>query len=192
MNIPNMLTVSRMILAFICVALITWHPLAGGIVSLVGAFILFLIASLTDLLDGLIARKQGCISDLGKLLDPIADKILILGVFLAFLVLEIVNVWMVIVIMMREFVITGLRLFALNRGIVLEARKFGKHKTFSQVLGINYIFIILILGKLLPGNSTVELFYDAGIPFLMWYIVIITAGSGLHYLWVNRKIIKNF
>lgn len=188
MNIPNYLTLLRIAISFICIGLV----IKNSFLSLIVAFILFLIASLTDFLDGFIARKKGDISDLGKLLDPIADKILIIGIFLSFLVIRIVNVWMVVVIMTREFFITGVRLFALNRGYVLEAKRWGKHKTFSQMLGINVIFVILIMSKMFPSNPVIAFFLDRGIFILVLYIALITAFSGFHYLWVNRKIIKNF
>jgi len=188
MHIPNYLTLLRILMSFICVALI----ITGKLFPLIVSFILFLSASLTDFLDGFIARKRNKVSDLGKLLDPIADKILIVGVFLSFLVIKVINVWMVIVIITREFIITGVRLFALSRGYVLEARKFGKHKTFSQMLGINVIFVVLIMSKIFQDSKFVSFLYDKGIGVLMWYIVIVTAFSGIHYLWANRKIIKNF
>ncbi|MCM8824517.1 MAG: CDP-diacylglycerol--glycerol-3-phosphate 3-phosphatidyltransferase [Candidatus Omnitrophica bacterium] len=188
MNVSNCLTISRIIIAFFCIGLI----IKNNLISLSVSFLLFLIASFTDFLDGFIARKKNKISDLGKLLDPIADKILVLGIFLSFLVVKIINVWMVIVIMIREFIITGLRLLALNRGYVLEAKKAGKHKTLSQMLGINFIFVILILKKIFTQNKLIDFLYQTVIPLFMWYIVIITAFSGLQYLWINRKIIRDF
>jgi len=188
MNIPNYLTLSRIVIAFLCMAFMLWNNLF----SLVTAFLLFILASFTDFLDGFIARRYNKVSDLGKLFDPIADKILILGVFLAFLALGIINIWMVIIIMTREFIITGVRLFAINKGYILGARRFGKHKTASQMIGVIYIFAVLILRKMLPESTIILFLYDKGVPLLMWYIVIVTAFSGIHYLWVNRRIIKNF
>ena len=185
---PNYLTLSRIVIAFLCMALTLWN----NNFSLIVAFLLFILASFTDFIDGFIARKYNKISDLGKLLDPIADKILILGIFLAFLVLGIINIWMVIIIMTREFIITGVRLLGLSRGYALAARKFGKHKTASQMIGIIYIFIVLILKHILAQNAIVLFLYNKGIPFLMWYIVVVTASSGIHYLWANRKIVRNF
>ena len=115
MNIANKLTILRIFLSFVCIGLI----LKNNFVSILIAFIVFILASVTDFLDGFIARKKNLISDLGKLLDPIADKILIIGVFCAFLELGIVNSWMVSLIMLREFIITSLRLYSLNKGAVL-------------------------------------------------------------------------
>ncbi len=160
--------------------------------SLVLAFIVFCLASLTDFLDGFLARKYNLISDLGKLLDPIADKVLIIGVFCAFLELQIINAWMVSAIMLREFIITGLRLYGLNKGVVLEAKALGKHKTFSQVVGIAVILITLIASKVFPSSRAVSILYSRFIPLLMWYIVIITLFSGIYYFWANRKAIRTF
>lgn len=188
MNIPNRLTILRIILSFICIGFI----LQNSLFSFLIAFVIFSLASITDFLDGYIARKRNLISDLGKILDPIADKILIIGVFCAFLELGIVNSWMVSLIMFREFIITGLRLYGLNKGIVLEAKNFGKHKTVSQVIGIFVILIALILSKIMPGSLIVSFLFGKFIPALMWYIVIITVSSGIYYFWVNRKVIRTF
>ncbi|MCK4912733.1 MAG: CDP-diacylglycerol--glycerol-3-phosphate 3-phosphatidyltransferase [Candidatus Omnitrophica bacterium] len=188
MNLPNKLTILRIILSFVCIGFI----LQDNLSSLIIALILFGLASLTDFFDGYIARKRNLISDLGKILDPIADKILIIGVFCAFIELGIVNSWMVILIMLREFIITGLRLYGLNKGIVLEAKKFGKHKTVSQVVGIFVIFFAVIFSKTIPESAIVPFLYEKIIPLIMGYIVIITVFSGVYYFWVNRKAIRTF
>lgn len=188
MSIANKLTFLRIFLAFICIGLI----LVNRFSTLLIAFIIFILASVTDFFDGYLARKKNMISDLGKFLDPIADKILIIGVFLAFLQLRVVNAWMVSVIMFREFIVTGLRLYSLNKGVVLEAKKWGKHKTLSQVLGIIIIFMIMILYSLFPSSNRIMGLYYSFIPLIMWYIVIITLFSGVYYFWVNRKIIRTF
>lgn len=188
MNTPNKLTILRIGLSFVCIGLI----LKNSLISLISAFIFFILASMTDFLDGYLARKKNLVSDLGKLLDPIADKILIIGVFCAFLELRVINTWMVSLIMLREFIVTGLRLYGLNRGVVLEAKKLGKHKTVSQVVGIFVIFITLILSETMPQSRVVFSLYQRFIPLLMWYIVTITLLSGIYYFWVNRKAIKTF
>ena len=187
-NIANQLTILRIILAFICV----WLILIDGFFSLLVAFLVFIAASITDFLDGFFARRQALVTDLGKILDPIADKILILGVFAAFLELGAVNAWMIIAIMLREFIITGIRFSGLNKGVVLEAKFLGKHKTVSQIVGIIVIFLTLIVAKKMSGAVLVRFMFDQGIPVLMWYIVCITVFSGLHYLWQNRKLISTF
>ncbi len=187
MNLPNRLTILRIFLSFVCAGLI----LKETLVSLSFALLVFLIASFTDYLDGLIARKKNLISDLGRIIDPIADKILIILVFLAFLELRVIHSWMVGIIILREFTITGLRLFVLSRGTVLEAKRFGKHKTFSQIIAIILILSILILSKLYPHASVVNFLYRC-IDYIMWYVVLVTFFSGVYYLWANRKIIKTF
>ncbi|HDN86403.1 MAG: CDP-diacylglycerol--glycerol-3-phosphate 3-phosphatidyltransferase [Candidatus Omnitrophota bacterium] len=188
MNLANQLTFLRIILSFLCVGL----TLKDTFLSLIIAFFTFVVASLTDYLDGFIARRKNLVSDLGKLLDPVADKILVIGVFLAFLELGVVNTWMVVVIMLREFVVTGIRFLGLNRGVVLEAKKFGKNKTFSQILGIVIIYLILILEKAYPKNYIVRILSGQFIPLLMWYIVGVTLFSGVYYLWANRRLIRTF
>ena len=188
MNTPNKLTFLRIILAFICIGFI----LSDTLLSLILALIVFGLASLTDFLDGYLARKHNLISDLGKIIDPIADKILIIGVFCAFLELRVVNTWMVSVIMLREFIVTGLRLYALNKGVVLEAKSFGKHKTLSQVIGICIIFITLIILRIFPQAPVALFCYTRVIPFVMYYIVIITLFSGVYYFWLNRRAIRTF
>ncbi len=190
MNIANYLTFLRIVLAFICIGSI----LKNDFSSILVAFIIFIIASITDLLDGIFARKNNLVTDLGKLIDPIADKILIVGVFLAFLQLKVVvNAWMVSVIMLREFIITGLRLYVLNKGEgVLEAKKWGKHKTISQVSAIVIIFIALLLFKKFPQNSFVSFLYEKITYVIMWYVVAVTLFSGVCYFWINRRAIKTF
>ena len=188
MNISNKLTFLRIFLSFICIGLI----LGNTFTSLLLAFTIFIAASLTDFFDGFLARKKKLISDLGKLLDPIADKILIIGVFLAFLQLGVVNAWMVSVIMLREFIITGFRLYSLNKRVVLEASAGGKNKTFSQMLGIIIIFIVVILFRSSPESDIFAFFYYRIIPIVMWYIVAVSLFSGIYYFGVNRKVIRTF
>ena len=190
MNISNRLTILRIILAFLCMGFI----LNFSLLSLSIGFVAFIIASLTDYLDGFFARKRNIISDLGKILDPIADKILIIGVFLAFLEKGIVNSWLVILIMIREFSITGLRIFALRQSKVLEAQFFGKHKTITQMFSIFIIFILLIIEKSAPlFNLRLAWFKDfrsQAIFLTMVWVAIVTVASGLIYLWKNRTVIK--
>ena len=187
MNTPNRLTIARIFLAFICIGLIVRNSFG----SLCWAFVVFLAASLTDLLDGYLARKRNITSDLGKILDPIADKILIIGVFLAFLELGVVKAWMVGVIMLREFIVTSMRLYSLNKGVVLEAKRFGKHKAVSQVVGVVFIFITVILFNITDSTSVYFSYYRL-IPIVMWYVVLITLFSGVYYFWENRRTIKTF
>lgn len=188
MNIPNRLTLLRILLAFLCVIFI----LQNTFVSLACALVFFILAAVSDYLDGQIARRYNLVSDLGKLLDPVADKILILGIFLAFVQLRIISAPLVGLIMLREFTITGFRILVLNRRVVLEAKKFGKHKTVSQIVGILVIFAVLILEKIYPGIAVLQKIKPFMISGVMWYVVIVTLSSGIYYLWANRKLIKTF
>ena len=191
MNIANQLTILRIFLAFICMGLI----LNFSFSSLVLGLIIFILSSLTDYFDGYLARKRNIISDLGKILDPIADKILVLGVFLAFLEKGLVNSWLVILIMIREFFITGLRIFALRQGKVMEAQSFGKHKTVTQITSIIIILILLIIERVvlnLPQPWVwFEEFRSITTFWAMVWVAIVTVGSGVIYLWKNRLIIKS-
>lgn len=157
------------------------------------AFLVFSFAALSDYFDGRIAKKRNMVTDFGRLMDPIADKILVLSAFAAFLQIRLINVWMFMVIISREILITSLRLFALNKGKVLSASRAGKHKTVSQMV---VIFIILgfiafqeIMKTFFVWNPAWEKFFDQGVYILMLITVALTLYSGLSYLWENRKII---
>ena len=190
MNIANKITSLRIVLALVCM----WLVVKNTLFFLSAGFLVFILASLTDLFDGILARSRGIVSDLGKILDPIADKVLILGVFLAFVEIRAVHSWMVILIMFREFLITGIRIFALRKGRVLAAQRFGKHKTFSQMLGIIIIFSVLITNKIPSASGKYFLPAEVSNNIVFWlmlWIVFITLLSGGVYLWKNRKIIKS-
>lgn len=128
-------------------------------------------------------------------MDPIADKILIIGVFLAFLEKGIVNSWLVILIMLREFFITGLRIFALRQKKIIEAQYFGKHKTVTQIIAIIIIFILMIIEKSIEyfsiNWSWFHEFRGVTIFLTMVWVAIVTLISGITYLWKNRVIIKS-
>jgi len=130
MNLPNKLTVMRIILTFVFMLLLSVQGLGWRIASL----LVFSIAALTDLMDGRIAHKYNMVTDFGKLMDPIADKILVLSAFAAFVQMQLVRDWMFMIIISRELLITYFRLFALNKGKVMSAGKMGKGKTVSQMV----------------------------------------------------------
>ena len=157
MNLPNKLTISRIILTFVFM----FFLFSRGAMAKSLALFIFVAASFTDYYDGLIARRRGQITNFGKLMDPIADKVLTLAAFLAFVELGLIPAWMVVVIIMRELFITGVRLVAVSRGIVLEAETGGKHKTVSQVLAIFLMLIFLIAKEAAVStwNPTFELWF---------------------------------
>ncbi|GAH24298.1 unnamed protein product, partial [marine sediment metagenome] len=140
MNLPNKLTILRIILTFVFM----FFLFSKWFLAKYLALLIFTLACLTDYYDGYIAKKRGLVSTFGKLMDPVADKILLIAAFLAFVELKIVPAWMVAVIILREFIITGMRLVAMSKGSVLAADRWGKHKTVSQMLTIFSILIFLV------------------------------------------------
>ncbi|MFA5059895.1 MAG: CDP-diacylglycerol--glycerol-3-phosphate 3-phosphatidyltransferase [Candidatus Omnitrophota bacterium] len=189
MNLPNKLTISRIFLTFLFMFFIAQKGLSAAVM----ATIIFTLASLTDFFDGYLAKKYHLISDFGKLMDPIADKFLILAAFIAFVRLQLVVDWMVVVILGREIIITGLRFYALTKGQVLAAEKAGKHKTVSQMVAIftilGFIVVREALTKTTYWSGTIELWWRQGIDVLMVVTVALTLISGISYLWNNRKFI---
>jgi CDP-diacylglycerol--glycerol-3-phosphate 3-phosphatidyltransferase len=190
-NLPNVLTLLRVVLTFLLMGLLFIPSLLAKCAVLV----FFLLACLTDLLDGHIARRRNQISDFGKIMDPVADKILVIGIFLAFVQMQLVPAWMVFVIIIREFLITALRLFAIRRGKVLAAESIGKHKTVSQMVTI--FFILLFLAVRESGvrfsfwNEEYQNIFKTWIFVLMSLTVVLTLYSGFSYLWQNKKLIQS-
>jgi len=189
MNIANRLTMLRIVLTFVFMFFLFVH----GLWAKVAALTIFIFAALSDYFDGKIAQKRNMITDFGKLMDPIADKILVIAAFAVFVQMQLVEAWMFVLIIFREILITSLRLFALNKGKVLSASRAGKHKTVSQ-MGV----IFLILGFIVLKETMLtyftwspgwEKFFRQGIYALMLLTVGFTLYSGLSYLWENRKVI---
>ena len=134
------------------------------------------------------------VTDFGRLMDPIADKILVLAAFAAFVQMQLIEAWMFVIIVSREILITSLRLFALNKGKVLSATRAGKHKTLSQMLVIFSILAFVVAKEVMKTyftwNPAWENIFRQGIYILMLLTVGLTLYSGLSYLWENRKIIS--
>ena len=188
MNLPNKLTLLRIVLTFVFM----FFLFSQGLGAKVTALCVFSLAALTDLLDGMIAKSRNLITNFGKIMDPIADKILVLAAFLSFIQLQLIPAWMVIVIIARESIITSLRLFALSKGIVIAASKGGKHKTVSQLVAIFIILLSLILKEAMKQCMSWQPDYDRVIAdvgyWAMFSAVILTLISGVSYLWNNRHI----
>lgn len=191
LNLPNQLTVSRFALtAVFLVAMFVAFP--GHETA---ALLLFSAASLTDYFDGRIARERKLITDFGILMDPLADKILICSAFIAFVGRQLMPAWMVVLIVARELAITGLRLLAANKQVVLAAERFGKHKTISQIVAIIAVLLldaVVHWGGAAPWILGPPIF---GLPWLGWVVifsrwaaVIFTVFSGGVYLWRNRRL----
>lgn len=190
MNLSNQLTFSRIILAFVFIIFIHQPGVAPAII----ATFIFTIASLTDYFDGYVARKYGLENDFGKLMDPIADKLLILSAFVVFVQMRIIADWMMMLILAREILITGLRMFALTKKKVIAAEKAGKHKTVSQIAAVFIILGFIIFERsvvaLSGWTSTVELWWTVGINLTMVATVALTLISGFSYLWNNRNLVS--
>jgi len=179
-------------MTFVFVVILMWEfPF-----SKTTALFLFILASLTDAYDGFLARRHNLITNFGTLLDPVADKILICSAFVAFVGLQIIPAWMVVVIVGREFVITGLRLLAASKGQVMSAGWGGKNKTISQVVASLVILVGLalredwwqMLGLKADWHST---FDKAASPTYLTFALIavaFTITSGWSYLWNNREL----
>jgi len=190
MNWANRLTVSRFFLALVFVVAMSLDCRYGHTV----AFIVFLIAGLTDYADGEIARRFSLISDFGKLMDPLMDKILIASAFICLIPVHAIPPWAVVVVVSREFAITGLRLLALSKGRVLAAESLGKHKTFWQITTVIFFLLLLALSEIkgYETNGAPAWFHSiwngAG-PVLVAVTVILTLLSGFGYLWKNHTVI---
>ena len=151
---------------------------------------IFALASLTDWLDGAIARARNLVTDLGKLLDPLADKILIIGALVALVDRQVAPMWMVVVIIAREFLITGLRTIAAHKHQILAAERVGKHKTISQIVAILVSLSYLSLGEFgVQDNFVGHLLRAAQMP-LYWIATVITVLSGAIYFWKNAGIVS--
>ena len=193
MNLPNKLTVSRLILtAFFLMALLFDFPFHYTV-----ALVLFVAASLTDLFDGIIARRRNLLTDFGKLMDPLADKVLICSAFIAFIELDWMPAWMVILIVARELAITGLRLLAASKNLVLAAERQGKNKTISQITAIIALLVTHshadwgIVGQLFAFEIADQAWAWWVAEASKWVAVALTAFSGFLYLWKNRDVYLN-
>ena len=183
MNLPNLLTLSRIPILFGVVGFL-YLPFLGAS-SL--AFVLFIIGALTDWADGYYARKQGLVSNFGKLMDALTDKVFMVGLFISLLVIGILPEWtlpLLLLILSREFLITGLRLVAASEGVVLEAEKSGKHKTVSQmVAAILLLFAVAIRADFSERLPSIfgDVIHWCGLGFFV-IATLLTVSSGLQYM----------
>ena len=188
MNWANRLTISRLILTVLFVAMLNcaW-PYART-----AAFIIFLIAGVTDFVDGEIARRYGIITNFGKLMDPLVDKIMMAAAFISLVPMGAIPAWAATTVVAREFLITGLRLMASARGQVLPAERLGKHKTSWQIITVIFFLGLLAAEELHYGNRNSGWWpraWDQAGPVLVWITVALTLYSGLRYAWRHRDVI---
>jgi CDP-diacylglycerol--glycerol-3-phosphate 3-phosphatidyltransferase len=191
MNLPNKLTLSRFVLTVAFLAVMFSRMQYHETIALV----LFVAGGISDFLDGQIARRQKLITNFGILMDPLADKIMVCSAFIAFVGLNWIPAWMVVIIVARELAITGLRLLAASKNVVLAAEGYGKHKTISQIVAIIAILVLAsyhdwgLAGRpftwpAIRGYPWVHWFAE----FSKWLAVILTFLSGWLYLWKNRAL----
>jgi CDP-diacylglycerol--glycerol-3-phosphate 3-phosphatidyltransferase len=159
------------------------------------ALVLFIGGGVTDFLDGHIARRNKLITNFGILMDPLADKIMVCSAFIAFVGLQWMKAWMVVIIVARELAITGLRLLAASKNVVLAAEGYGKHKTISQIVAIISLLVQHSYDQWSPVGQTVfgfSLFGGVWIDWFtqisLWVAVVLTFVSGWLYLWRNRAL----
>lgn len=188
MNWANRLTISRLVLTILFVATLNWDwPYART-----AALIIFLIAGVTDFVDGEIARRYGEVTNFGKLMDPLVDKIMMAAAFISLVPLGAIPAWAATTVVARDFLITGLRLMASARGQVLPAERLGKHKTSWQIITVVFFLVLLSLRELRCGDTENGWWFRAwnqGGPLLVWIAVAFTVYSGLRYAWRHRDVI---
>ena len=190
MNLPNMLTVSRLFLAAFMMACLTLpYPFMKS-----AALFIFVIAGISDFLDGHLARNVYGVTSFGKLMDPLTDKVIVCAAFVSFTELGLVPAWITVIIISREFLVTGLRLLAVSKGDIISAGKWGKHKTVWQIVAI----IVLLLGLsvqydlLGPDYAKIEEF-KIGFRIIAqavgYGVGLITVASGAMYFVEHKSLL---
>ena len=191
MNLPNKLTVLRIILVPFFVFFLLTDFKFHSIVALV----LFIVASITDSLDGKIARKRNLITDFGKFADPLADKILVISALICFVELGIVSSWLVIIVLFREFSVTSIRLVASAKGKVVAANIWGKAKTVSQMIAVILTIVLLAcvdIVAMFNGNvQSFALISTVVSSISLWISTVLVIVSGVVYIVDNKEFIAD-
>lgn len=190
LNLPNILTISRIIITPVFLLAILMESLPHRFLI---ACIIFSIGSITDAVDGYLARKNKQITNFGKFLDPIADKILTTSALLAFMSMGFCNIWIVMIVLVREFAIASVRMIAATNGVVIPANIWGKIKTVSQM---TFTILIMLLGEVWEIVSKINTSVFEKLPDLalvsnglLWVTAVLTVISGIIYLNDSKKII---
>ena len=187
MNLANKITISRILATpiFLFFLVPGWFGQFFGLDQWgrYAAAVVFILASITDMVDGNIARKNNMVTELGKFLDPVADKLLVTSALIAFIRTDNLSVWAVFIIIAREFIVTGFRVIAAGRGVIIAADKWGKIKTVIQIVAIVAILI---------RNFPISLITDFPLGMILMYIaVVLTVISGVNYIAKNAKVLGN-
>jgi len=186
-QLPNILTISRLFLTVLFIFCI----LQTDYRAILLAIVFFTLASISDYYDGFLAKKHDLISNFGTIMDPIADKFLMLSAFFIFMSMGVIPLWMFMIIAVREVTLTSLRIYAITKGSFLAAEKTGKIKTVAQMVSVFVILIYILLSHVAAGVFDGGLIYDIwhnSIYVIMLFTVVITLFSGMSYLWHNRKV----
>ena len=190
MNWANRLTLSRLALTILFVAALnsSWQY------ARTAALVIFLVAGVTDFVDGEIARRYARVTNFGKLMDPLVDKIMIAAAFISLVPLKAIPAWAATTVVARDFLITGLRMMASTQGQVLPAERLGKQKTSWQVVTVIFFLGLLSLNELRYADERstwwLRAWNDAG-PVLVWITVALTIYSGVGYAWRHREVIAS-
>jgi CDP-diacylglycerol---glycerol-3-phosphate 3-phosphatidyltransferase len=191
MNLPNQLTLARFGLTLLFAVSLSSAWRFGA----TAALLFFVLGGISDYLDGEIARRRNLVSDFGKLMDPLADKVMMAAAFILLVPLHAFPAWVAVLIVSREFAITGLRLLAANKGVVLPSEKLGKHKMIWQIVVVIYFLLLLAARELGAGQwfaagAWGAYAWDIGGTILMTVALALTVYSGIGYLWRNRTLIE--
>jgi CDP-diacylglycerol--glycerol-3-phosphate 3-phosphatidyltransferase len=188
MNWPNRITLGRLVLTVLFVLALnsSWQY------ARTSALVIFLLAGISDFVDGEIARRYGTVTNFGKLMDPLVDKIMMAAAFISLVPLEAVPAWAATAVVARDFLITGLRLMASAKGRVLPAERLGKTKTSWQIITVTFFLVLLSAWELRYADIHSEwwrvAWHEAG-RVLIWITVALTIFSGLGFTWKNRELI---
>lgn len=188
-NLPNRLTIGRLFLTILFVICLSWEQIPFHQTA---ALVLFCIAGFTDYIDGVLARKLGLITNFGKLMDPLIDKIMVTAAFICLIPLGAVPAWAAIIIVAREFLVTGLRLLAGSKNQVLAAESLGKQKTIWQIVTAIFYLALLSgreLGLISPQAAAWGWLWDGLGSLLLLLAVGFTLVSGLNYFWKHRDLV---
>lgn len=169
LNLPTLLTLSRIVLIPVFVLLVYQHPILGAII--------FGIASITDFLDGYLARRSGQVTKFGIILDPLADKFLVISALIVLVDMERLSAIVAIILIVREFLITALRVVALSKDIVIAAELGGKMKTATQITAV---FCLILTGSIIDQYFPLVDLYDVGLT-LIWLSLVLSIVSGAQY-----------
>ncbi|XVG95088.1 CDP-diacylglycerol--glycerol-3-phosphate 3-phosphatidyltransferase [Eubacteriales bacterium KG127] len=177
MNLPNKLTISRVILVPVFILFYTFE-------LYLPALVVFVVASFTDYLDGYLARKHNLVSNFGKIMDPLADKVLVYSAFALLLESGLMPAWMLIIILTREFTVAGMRTVAAAEGVVIAAALSGKIKTVLQMIAVPLLLLVPVFSQ----GTTLHSWISIVANLFLWLSLIMTVYSGIEYVSKNIKI----